>query len=198
VQFEVVRLLVERYGTRVFAVGDKNQTIYGFRDSDPALFDEVDGLGTYPCVTFSLKRNYRSTPAIVGFCNDVCPEGEAGKMVAAREAGPAMVLPKLAVFEERGDESTYVAAAVMALREAGEDDVAVMARTQKDAYAMAHKLSRSIASPKIWRPETRAPALLRDPGWPVRSLVPSPIPTRDRLTGGRRRERRRMHPARAQ
>jgi hypothetical protein len=141
VRFEVVRLLVERYGMRVFAVGDKNQTIYGFRDSDPALFDEVDGLGTYPCVTFSLKRNYRSTPAIVGFRNDVCPEGEAGRMVAAREAGPATVLPKLAVFEERGDESTYVAAAVMALREAGEDDVAVMARTQKDAYAMAHKLS---------------------------------------------------------
>ncbi|GAQ85107.1 DNA helicase II / ATP-dependent DNA helicase PcrA [Klebsormidium nitens] len=141
VQFEVVRLLVQRYGTRVFAVGDKNQTIYGFRNSDPALFDEVDGLGTYACATFSLKRNYRSTPAIVDFCNDVCPEGGAGRMVAARESGPSVALPRLAVFEDRSDESAHVAAAVMELRRAGEDDVAVMARTQKDAYAMAHKLS---------------------------------------------------------
>ena len=140
-QFEVVRLLVERYGTRVFAVGDKNQTIYGFRDSDPALFDEVDSLGTYPCVTFSLKRNYRSTPAIVDFCNDICPEGEAGKMMAARDPATSVVLPKLAVFEDKGDETSYVAAAVMALRESGKDDLAVMSRTQKDAYAVAHKLS---------------------------------------------------------
>jgi superfamily I DNA/RNA helicase len=58
VQFDVIRLLVERYGTRVSVVGDKNQTIYGFRNSDPALFNEVDGLGTYPCTTFSLRRNY--------------------------------------------------------------------------------------------------------------------------------------------
>lgn len=141
VQFQVVRLLVQRYGTRVFAVGDKNQTIYGFRDSDPALFEEVEGLGTYPCITFSLRRNYRSLPAIVDFCNDVCPEGQPGKMVAAQEATMSMEVPKLVVFEERGDEAAYVAGAVMALRQDGEDDVAVMSRTQKDAYAMAHKLS---------------------------------------------------------
>jgi hypothetical protein len=49
--------------------------------------------------------------------------------------------PKLAVFEERSDKSSYVAAAVTALCEKGEDDVAVMLRMQKDAYAMAHKLN---------------------------------------------------------
>ncbi len=60
-QYQLVLLLGEQ--ARVFAIGDPNQAIYGFRGSDLTLFQrfrERVGVTTLPLI-----RNYRSAPAII-------------------------------------------------------------------------------------------------------------------------------------
>ena len=60
-QYQLVLLLGEQ--ARVFAIGDPNQAIYGFRGSDLTLFQRFRGK---PGVTtLALIRNYRSAPAII-------------------------------------------------------------------------------------------------------------------------------------
>ncbi|MBU2538628.1 MAG: UvrD-helicase domain-containing protein [Proteobacteria bacterium] len=60
-QYQLVLLLGEQ--ARVFAIGDPNQAIYGFRGSDLTLFQrfrEKPGVTALPLI-----RNYRSAPAII-------------------------------------------------------------------------------------------------------------------------------------
>ena len=60
-QYQLVLLLGAQ--ARVFAIGDPNQAIYGFRGSDLTLFQrfrEREGV-----TTLALIRNYRSAPAII-------------------------------------------------------------------------------------------------------------------------------------
>ncbi len=60
-QFELVRILAE--SAHVFAIGDPDQAIYGFRGSDPSFFfrfAEMPG-----CEQVSLIRNYRCPSAII-------------------------------------------------------------------------------------------------------------------------------------
>ena len=60
-QYQLVLLLGVQ--ARVFAIGDPNQAIYGFRGSDLTLFQrfrEREGV-----TTLALIRNYRSAPAII-------------------------------------------------------------------------------------------------------------------------------------
>jgi len=60
-QYQLVLLLGAQ--ARVFAIGDPNQAIYGFRGSDLTLFQRFrDREGV---ATLALIRNYRSAPAII-------------------------------------------------------------------------------------------------------------------------------------
>ena len=53
--------LVELVKSRLFAVGDINQSIYGFRYADPTLFAAYrDGLLDYGLTVDELRDNYRS------------------------------------------------------------------------------------------------------------------------------------------
>ena len=60
-QFELVRILAE--SAAVFAIGDPDQAIYGFRGSDPAHFYRFAELPA--CERLSLAANYRSCPAVI-------------------------------------------------------------------------------------------------------------------------------------
>jgi DNA helicase II / ATP-dependent DNA helicase PcrA len=62
-QYEMVRLL-KPDGKGLFAIGDPNQAIYGFRGSDYRFSSQLGAdLPQTACV--SLKRNYRSSPQII-------------------------------------------------------------------------------------------------------------------------------------
>ena len=51
-------------GRGLFAIGDPNQSIYGFRGADPAYFGRLDS--AFPgCRRFRLAANYRSSPYLV-------------------------------------------------------------------------------------------------------------------------------------
>ena len=60
-QFQLVRFLAQ--SCRVFAIGDPDQAIYGFRGSDPAYFYRFAEFAG--CERLSLGANYRSTPVIL-------------------------------------------------------------------------------------------------------------------------------------
>lgn len=60
-QFELVRILAQT--AQVFAIGDPDQAIYGFRGSDPAFFFRFAGLPGVAQV--SLIRNYRCPSRVI-------------------------------------------------------------------------------------------------------------------------------------
>lgn len=71
-QFEAIRPLLENSkgsGGSIFIVGDKKQSIYGWRGGDYTLFDEVDN--DFSLESITLKGNYRSGKDIVNF-NNIC------------------------------------------------------------------------------------------------------------------------------
>jgi ATP-dependent helicase/nuclease subunit A len=85
-QWELVRQLVKSWGEgfgaaddvlqpSVFIVGDRKQSIYGFRDADVALIDEasrfIEALRPAGRPHQSIAVSFRSAPAILAFVNDV-------------------------------------------------------------------------------------------------------------------------------
>ncbi len=58
-QYEMVRIMSGHAG--VFAIGDPDQAIYGFRGSDPAFFMDF----AREAETLSLRRNYRSSTRVL-------------------------------------------------------------------------------------------------------------------------------------
>lgn len=138
VQFDVIRLLSELFGVRVFGVGDRNQNIYGFRSSDARFLDQMETLPGHRCMSFELKRNYRSLTPIVAFANAVV-EGSK-KMVAVR-ASSLEPVPTLTAFGNQGEELSWVVDQVKnALRRRQPGDLAVIARSRKEVFLVSHKL----------------------------------------------------------
>ncbi|MEX0846806.1 MAG: UvrD-helicase domain-containing protein, partial [Ilumatobacteraceae bacterium] len=75
VQYDIVRMLTDAVDASgdhrpvLFAVGDPKQSIYGFREADVALFEELRSL---PDLTqLELSTNFRSRPAIIRWVNEV-------------------------------------------------------------------------------------------------------------------------------
>ena len=87
-QWELVSLLVQSWGEgagiahtgplppSIFIVGDRKQSIYGFRDADVSVLHEASRyLGTLRRdgdVRRTISRSYRSTPPLLAFVNDLC------------------------------------------------------------------------------------------------------------------------------
>ncbi|MDR0963823.1 MAG: ATP-dependent helicase [Clostridium sp.] len=62
IQYELLRLLCSSH-RNLFVVGDDDQSIYGFRGSDPSFMHKF--MEDYHAQTFYLETNYRSRPEIV-------------------------------------------------------------------------------------------------------------------------------------
>jgi ATP-dependent helicase/nuclease subunit A len=89
-QWELVSLLIQSWGEglglahsgplppSIFIVGDRKQSIYGFRDADVAVLQEasrhLDLLRPGGDVRRSISRSFRSVPALLAFVNDVCQD----------------------------------------------------------------------------------------------------------------------------
>jgi ATP-dependent helicase/nuclease subunit A len=87
-QWELVSLLVQAWGEgaglthtgalppSIFIVGDRKQSIYGFRDADVSLFreasDYMEKLRPGGDVRRSISRSFRSVPPLLAFVNDLC------------------------------------------------------------------------------------------------------------------------------
>ena len=91
-QWELVSLLVQAWGSgigaayegplppSIFIVGDRKQSIYGFRDADVSLLQEasrhLEALRPAGDVRRSISRSFRSVPALLSFVNSVCNDVE--------------------------------------------------------------------------------------------------------------------------
>ena len=89
-QWELVSLLVAAWGEgagvshegplqpSIFIVGDRKQSIYGFRDADVSVLAEASrhlaSLRPGGDVRRSISRSFRAGPALLAFVNDVCDE----------------------------------------------------------------------------------------------------------------------------
>jgi ATP-dependent exoDNAse (exonuclease V) beta subunit len=76
-QYELLRTLTQDWssgdGRTLFLVGDPMQSIYGFRNAEVGRFATVRaaGLAGLRLTTLELRRNFRSAPALVHWCNEV-------------------------------------------------------------------------------------------------------------------------------
>jgi len=76
-QYDLLRTLTQDWsngdGRTLFLVGDPMQSIYGFRNAEVGRFATVRaaGLGNLRLTPIELRRNFRSAPALVHWCNDV-------------------------------------------------------------------------------------------------------------------------------
>jgi len=91
-QWELISLLVQAWGEgagltasgpltpSIFIVGDRKQSIYGFRDADGSLLPEasrhLEMLRPDKDVRRAISRSFRSVPALLTFVNDVCHDIE--------------------------------------------------------------------------------------------------------------------------
>jgi ATP-dependent helicase/nuclease subunit A len=103
-QWELVRQLVKSWGEgfgaaddaippSIFIVGDRKQSIYGFRDADVAMVDEaalfVDALRPDGSPRQAITVSFRSAPGILAFVNEVFAaivDGESASATARRDA----------------------------------------------------------------------------------------------------------------
>jgi ATP-dependent helicase/nuclease subunit A len=96
-QWELVRQLVKSWGEgfgvgsdaippSIFVVGDRKQSIYGFRDADVAMVDEAAGfiaaLRPDGLPAQAITVSFRSAPGILAFVNDVFAQIVAGEATA--------------------------------------------------------------------------------------------------------------------
>lgn len=85
-QWELVELLVRSWASgaglasgaldpTIFIVGDRKQSIYGFRDAEVAVLDEaarfIEALRPQDCARLAITRSFRSVRELLQFVNDV-------------------------------------------------------------------------------------------------------------------------------
>ena len=145
-QYETLKLLT---GTRsnIFAVGDDDQSIYGFRGSRPECMKRFEN--EYSATVMELDINYRSFPCIVNAAGRVIQKNknryekhiksyleENVGTVPAKEQGEVQIKK----FESEEDEYEF---AEKMIRERGSSSMALLFRTNVSMQSFASRLMRS-------------------------------------------------------
>lgn len=147
VQYELIKLLSAKYGN-VFAVGDDDQSIYGFRGATIRNILEFEK--DYPgAVVIRLEQNYRSDKRILDVANHIIKhnQGRKGKELWSEiEDG---LKPGIYMALNEHDEATRIAQDIMQTVNAGYTygkdnidykDIAVLYRTHTLAHLLEEKL----------------------------------------------------------
>ncbi len=102
-QYELVQLLAET--APVFAIGDPDQAIYGFRGSSPEYF--LQFINDFNPHTVNLSINYRSTPSILKAAHGVIRHNALKKsrppLTATRPPGPDIQLYQATTGDEEAE-----------------------------------------------------------------------------------------------
>jgi DNA helicase-2/ATP-dependent DNA helicase PcrA len=141
-QYRLLQLLAEKH-RNVFAVGDPDQSIYGFRGADirNVMEFEQDFPGSY---TIALEQNYRSTQHILDAANGVIGHNRERKEKNLwSELGDGDPVRVIEVEDEHA-EARYVAAEIALLVEEGfsGSEVAVFYRTNAQSRVLEDVLVR--------------------------------------------------------
>ena len=110
VQYEVIKMLAFPENN-LFVVGDDDQSIYGFRGSDPEFMQDMRK--DFPNLTvIPLSYNYRSTEYIVGAASRVIFHNEKRlkkQVMAFKEKGKSVHIQEV---RDQAEESDYVASEI--------------------------------------------------------------------------------------
>jgi DNA helicase II / ATP-dependent DNA helicase PcrA len=141
-QYRLLQLLAEKH-RNVFAVGDPDQSIYGFRGADirNVLEFEHDFPGSY---SIALEQNYRSTQHILDAANGVITHNRERKEKNLwSELGDGDPVRVIEVEDEHA-EARYVAAEIALLVDEGfsGSEVAVFYRTNAQSRVLEDILVR--------------------------------------------------------
>ena len=142
-QYELVRLMGSH--GNVTAVGDDDQSIYGWRGAD--VRNMRDFQRDFPSTQLvRLEENYRSTSAVLAAANAVIAEnsGRIGKTLHTRRSGGES-LTLVAAADER-DEAEWIVRELERRRAAGDwalEDMAVLYRPNAQSRAFEEALRRA-------------------------------------------------------
>lgn len=138
VQYRVVKLLAAR-PWNLFAVGDDDQSIYGFRGSEPGCMRRFQE--EFQARQILLDVNYRSTPGIVGASLAVIGENRDRfpKKLRAAASGEGTAPVVIRTFPEREEEYAFLGEQVSAAGDIQESR-AVLFRTNAAMQGFAARL----------------------------------------------------------
>lgn len=131
VQMKLVHMLADAH-QNITVVGDDDQSIYGWRGA------QVSNILQFPsefksCKVVKLERNYRSSPSILKFANEVIAKNTTrhGKVLRAEGSAEDDLLPELFILENEDEESEFVMQEIQRAKEAGyrNQDIAVLYRS---------------------------------------------------------------------
>ena len=145
-------------GRELFAIGDKDQAIYGFRGADAGCFKKLTEDFQEVC-QIVLEENYRSTPQILEVASEVISKNPGGKRVLNPNRKKGALVRAIEADSERA-EAIFVAKEINRLaggigmleahelfpdREGnawGFEDIAVLYRTHRQAALLEECLKR--------------------------------------------------------
>jgi ATP-dependent exoDNAse (exonuclease V) beta subunit len=141
--------LIDLIRRRLFAVGDINQSIYGFRHAEPAVFAEYrDALVATGARVDDLRENHRSFQEILDAVWAVL-DGQAGieprELIAARGNGESVERLVGTGDEASEVEATLVASRIRKLTDSGECEfahIAILVRAMSAAAPFERALER--------------------------------------------------------
>lgn len=181
--WRLMRLITRKHGN-IWAIGDRNQSIFEFRGANPKLFGEFSTM--FPgATTLPLSTNYRSVSTIVEYSKEVAPEQTTyiEKLRAYRPGGAPIQFMKFA-------EETAEAEAILRLVRTSMEvaNTAILARTNAQlglfqGMCAMHNIPYMLMSKEnFWkRPEVAGlTAFARYANCPtddnVRDVIRSPFP----------------------
>ena len=140
-QYEVIRLLVREHGN-LFAVGDDDQSIYGFRGANPGIMQKF--LADFPNAKKGiLNQNYRSGKDIITASMKVISENEnriQKEITAGTEKEGSVVIK---AFPDKEAEYENIRKALKESRENGElKKIALIFRTNQGVTEMKNRLRK--------------------------------------------------------
>ncbi|MDR0426586.1 MAG: exodeoxyribonuclease V subunit gamma, partial [Clostridiales bacterium] len=112
IQYKLIKLLAAGHGN-VFAVGDEDQSIYGWRGAKIAnIFAFRD---EFNCKVYKLEQNYRSTKSIVELANTIIKHNTSRLDKTLWTAGAVGAAPRLFAADSDGQEADFVVRTMNAL-----------------------------------------------------------------------------------
>lgn len=143
-EYEILRALAKK--ARSFLLcGDLDQTIYGWRGSNPSRLLAYMERDFGPFARLPLTENHRSTKALVAYADGVARQFSQ-RTTAIRPSArlPAGVAPAVAACDDLDEEAREIARGVAAARErTPAEQIAVLTRTNAFAEGVSRALTRA-------------------------------------------------------
>lgn len=150
IQYEILRLLCGTEGT-VFAVGDDDQSIYGFRGSSPEFLKRFRKEFKH-CGCIVLNRNYRSTGTILELSQRLIRNNQDRIRKHIRPIRRKGLPADIRSFASLSEEARYISGKIMIYEQAaaeaglGLQSFAVLARTNAALEEIRSRITPEIAA----------------------------------------------------